>query len=222
MKKILLLSMLALGAVSANAQDITMTVQGKAVESGSTIDVECFEAKEITQGEGDAAFTFMEYTLNPEVEVTVKNAGTYKVTVTNTTDVGTEVELPGILFCWPSNCEPIEPGDDLTNDGTLAADTPTSLEIHSSAGYEGDTWLEEKFTLSCDIEVMMDGDTENNFAITINMKYDPSMNAVEAIGAEQEAPATYYDIAGRRILAPAQGQLVIERRGNKAMKRIIR
>ena len=58
-------------------------------------------------------------------------------------------------------------------------------------------------------------------AIADSFKYDVLVgngdNAVEGIGAD-EVPAVYYDLQGRRVVSPAKGQLVIERRGAKAAK----
>ena len=60
----------------------------------------------------------------------------------------------------------------------------------------------------------------NAFTFYLNIVNDPQIFAgVDAV-VDDNAPVEYFDLAGRKVVNPAKGQLVIERKGAKAVKRI--
>lgn len=223
MKKLLLLSAIAFAAFSANAQ-ITVTVMGEPVKNGSTIDVQCLEvdsySQEIAPG---VIINSINYTVDPEVFATVSVTGKYSISVTNTSK-SIAPNQPNVQFCWPFTCEPVRIGATLTNEGQLNANEPSPLRIDALWNwddYQGGFKLESVLVLSCDLKIMEVGNSSNSFSCSINMIADPVDAAVDEVTVDNDAPKTYYDLAGRRVLSPAKGQLVIERQGSKARKVVI-
>ena len=223
MRKLLLLSAIALGAMTANAQNLTVTVGGTPVGNGETVDSYDLVVIEESQELMGQLFEFTVTQLDPKVEVTAAKTGNYSITVSNTTTDTSVANLPKIQFCWPEYCHIIDPGAKDTQSGTLQGGVPTNLAIDSTSGSEFDMpWPEEAFTLSCRVDIVPAGSSTPEFYFFINMHYDPSMlSAVEGIGVEEAAPV-YFDLSGRQVANPAQGQLVIERRGAKAVKKIMK
>lgn len=218
MKKLLLLSATAFLAFAANAQDISVTVQGQAVQNGSTVDSYCLEREDFHQTMPNGqVFDFSTYTLNPHVEASAPD-GDYQITVKNTT-AGT-VPITSILFCWPENCLPIAQGATLSNVGPLYANEPSELAIDTEAWEDP---IETVFTLTCSVEIVSVSNPSNKFSFTLNMIHDPNHEAgIEGIIDDYNGPVEYYDLTGRKITNPQPGKIVIERRGSKAFKKIFR
>lgn len=216
MKKLLLLSALTLGALSLNAQNFSVTVEGKPVKNGETVishHLSCVE----TEHNGE---TYRDYNLNPEVVVTADSDMPASVTVTNTSDI----EEPKLSFCWPTTCLAIDKGESLEREGTFMAGVSTDLQIESMPLYGDDPnhvkLLESEFTLSCSVKIVPTANPANAFTFYLNIVNDPQIFAgVDAV-VDDNAPVEYFDLAGRKVVNPAKGQLVIERKGAKAVKRI--
>lgn len=217
MKKILLLSVLALGISAVNAQTISVTVEGKPVENGATIDsyhILVEDQEDEIEGE---IFQYQTFMMDPEVMASSSVDAQFDITVTNTT-VKYEAGMPSILFCWPIECATLSTsGASETQTGPLTS-TPVSLGIDTPKKSEV-PWA-NPYTLSCKVLIKQVDNPSNTFSFDVNMIYDPkNINAVEGI-QDDAAPAVYYDLMGRRIDNPEKGRIVIERRGAKAVKKI--
>lgn len=70
------------------------------------------------------------------------------------------------------------------------------------------------------IAATVDGKAASD-TFSVNLVLGPDAAGVAGVTADDNTPAVYYDLAGRRVLAPAKGQLVIERKGEKARKVIM-
>lgn len=216
MKKLLLLSALTLGALSLNAQNFTVTVEGKPVKNGETVishHLTCVETEYM--GEIDR-----NYNLNPEVYVTAEADMPATVTLTNTSAIAE----PATQICWPTNCVVVHQGLSVSPDGTFLAGVPTDLLVESTTLYDYEPedlkLLESGFTLSCTVNIVPTANPANAFTFYLNLVNDPQIYAgVDAV-VDDNAPVEYFDLAGRKVVNPAKGQLVIERKGAKAVKRI--
>lgn len=216
MKKLLLLSALTLGALSLNAQNFTVTVEGKPVKNGETVishHLSCVE----TEYNGE---TYRDYNLNPEVYVTAEADMPATVTLTNTSAIAE----PATQICWPTNCVVVHQGLSVSPEGTFLAGVPTDLLVESSPLYGDDPEhvkiLQSEFTLSCTVNIVPNNNPANAFTFYLNIVNDPQIYAgVDAV-VDDNAPVEYFDLAGRKVVNPEKGQIVIERKGAKAVKRI--
>lgn len=210
MKKLLLLSALALGTIALNAQSLTVRVMGNEVANGSTVDAYCLTPN---------ADIPMLHILDPEVEACPSVTGNYSITVTNlatTSNFGDQ--MVNMQFCWPTNCMIIMPGMSLTQEGTLEAGVFKNLRIDTT-NWSGD--IDEVFTIPAKVEIVEKGNASNTFTVTINMIHDPNaQNGIDGVYDNDETSAEYFDLFGRRIANPEKGQIVIERKGAKTVKTI--
>lgn len=73
------------------------------------------------------------------------------------------------------------------------------------------------FTLSGEVNgVKVPGEYTVKYAI------GPNASGVEIIDVEyNDAPAVYFDLSGRKVVNPAKGQIVIEKKGLKATKKVV-
>lgn len=219
MKKNLLLSALVFSALASQATTFTVTIEGKEIQNGATV-----EAKNIDIATEEFLGTiYTSYQLTPEVYASASERTEVTVTVKNS---GQKLapEMPTLLFCWPENCIPGigEPGAVGTVEGFLEP-TPQNLLIDSTF-WEGQPQAEpiaEKFVISCEVNIVSKSNASDTFSFNLNMVYDPVVLSVDGIEADDNIPAIYYDLAGRRILNPQKGQLIIERRGAQALKVIL-
>lgn len=213
MKKLLLLSALAFSAVASQAVTFTVTVMDEEIQNGATVDAKCLVVNE----EDFMGIHFINYALLPEVYASASETTEVVIVVKNTTE-DYKPGFPEFAFCWPKECIPGigVPGATGEATGFLRVE-PSNLQI-DSPGW--DYLIEESFTLSCSVNIRSKANPADSFSFKLNMIYDPEMLGVDGVEAD-DAPATYYDIAGRRVYNPQKGQLVIERRGAKATKRIL-
>lgn len=227
MKKLLLLSAIAFAAVSANAQ-ITVTAEGQPVANGGTVNSTNLKVSTVEQDFMGIHVVTDIFQLDPEIMVSSSPAGNYRIRVTNNTTDSYE-GMPGPQICWPLNCVGVNKGQTFeTNVGQLTP-TPKAILLDSSEGKvtnwdmdPGAFWPAQKFTLSCFVEIVPENSTSSVFSFNVNMTYEPS-NLPEWVGVDEvtvdnDAPVVYYDLAGRKVINPAKGQLVIERQGSKARK----
>lgn len=199
MKKFLLLSALAIGAITANAQSFTITVGGDPVENGATIT--SYQVNEIMAEYGALQ-------MDPEVIVTSPQDANIQVTVTNTT---TDASAPKIQYCFPSLCKEIERGNSLTTTGPLLANNPTNLRLETVIMYE---MPEKGFTNSCEVAVTAGS---NTVKFNLNMVYDPNFDAaVDGIDADEATPE-YFTLSGVKVSNPDKG-IYIVKRGSKVSK----
>lgn len=211
MKKILLLSALAFSALASQAVTFTVTVGGKEIENGA--EVESTEIQETVWG-GAVPTT---YQLMPEVYASTSESVNVKATCTNTTQ-NYEDWMPGLMFCWPIECLPniSVPGAIGIAEGTMDTN-PVSLQVDSEPW---DGFIDKPFTVSCNVRLQAEGG--DSFSFSLTMIYDPASVDAGVDGVEADnAPAEYFDLAGRRVLNPDKGQILIERRGAKVAKVIL-
>lgn len=220
MKKLFLLSAIALGAMASNAQTISVSVQGEPISNGATVDSNCLEVvnESYQMPNGETIYSTY-YLLNPEVAATSSETARFDISVTNTTtDEGSYI--PSLLFCWPEICVPVQKGKTMTQSGELTEGVYSPLAIDTG------TWDDpytETFTVSCDVTIAQSGNASNSFSFKINMIHNPAdYAAVEGVVADSDLPTVYYDLAGRRVDNPVKGSIVIERRGAKAVKKIMK
>lgn len=214
MKHFLLLSAAALLTLSANAQTLSVTVMGNQIENGATANAYCLEKEE---GEDQFGPYYMAR-LNPEVKASSSTGGSFNITVTNTTS-GTTPIASEILYCWPFECKSIGQGQSATQQGSL---TPQFSDLAIDTAY-WDEPVDGVFTISCKVEIVEVGNTSNKFTFDLNMIHDASHNtSVHGIADSYEGPVEYFDLTGRKITNPGKGKIVIEKRGSKAKKVLIK
>ena len=89
----------------------------------------------------------------------------------------------------------------IVEDTGITYDVNFGTQNHPSGGY---IWLEYD-------------KTKSNMVASITF---PDLNAVEKVDYSEDAVEEYFDLTGRRLSAPAQGQIIIVRKGSKAEKRV--
>ena len=207
MKKTLLLSMLAFGALTAGAQSFAVMVEGNEIENNSTID--CYNISE-------EAAQFGDFQIDPEVQLVSSEDATFTVSVTNTS---AEDAPTSIQFCWPSGCVMVNPGQSQTQTGAVKANIASNLLIDTNPIGASEV-PQEKFTISCAIVIVPENDPSNSFSFNLNMIYDPNYDAaVDGIIMEDIAPE-YYNLNGVRVNNPDNG-IYIVKRGSKVSKVIL-
>ena len=204
MKKLLLLSALALGALTANAQDITVTVEGNPVENGATVNSSRYE---------DILFQFGTLKLDPEVVATFSEATDVTVRVYNNTKNFTD----NVQFCWPTTCLDIAPGQMKEQSSPVEANVPQGLAIDVTV-YPFSQ--EEKYEFNTVVEILY-GASET-FTFNLNMVYPSAEDdAVEGILDDSvNAAPVYFDLNGRKINNPDKG-IYIMQKGSKVSKVIL-
>lgn len=224
MKKFLLLSALALGAFSAMAQTVGVTVMGEPVANGGTVTSYCYEETKIEWGD----INIITKELNPHVSATSTPEATYIISVTDLTTDNVQY-MPNVQICWPMLCVDVYKGKPgTTQPGTLGT-TPKLLEIHSSpstltipdVGQPATPWPDEAFMLSCLVEIKKEGSSTNAFTFNLNMIYDPDQASVGGIVDDNDAAPEFFDLSGRRVLNPEKGQILIKRSGASVEKVIL-
>lgn len=229
MKKLLLLSALVFSVMGASAQNFSVTVEGNPVENGATVNAYNYEL--FSDTDPVSGMTLSTFQLLPEVCVNPAKSGSYDIKVTNTStpssfqqeylawsekEQGIATDPYVVLFCWPINCDNISIGKSSTQSGSLTAGTYKDLKIDSQ-------FLNlvppVGFTASCKIEVFEQGSTTSVFNLNLNMVYNPDIEAVEGIEAEDAAPV-YYNLNGMQVANPDHG-IYIVKKGGKTSKIIL-
>ena len=210
MKKLLLLSALALGALTANSQNVTVTVEGNEIENGAVVNSYHLDP---------ILVEFGTYKLLPEVVATFTTDCDVMVNVYNKT-----TGLPqNIQFCWPSGCAAIGPGSVGTQTKTVDAGDPQDLAIDVTlAPYIGfDFNKDETYTFATTVEIIYGA--ADPFVFDLNMIYDPNHqeDAVENIfDNDIDAAPVYFDLGGRKINNPEKG-IYIMQKGSKVSKVVL-
>ena len=232
-KSFLAACLLVTAGISASAQDFSsyykVTYEGKTVENGGTITSSHWD-EDNGWYECDIDFTPTGNFSNVEFEVTgnYTDYPSYQMQNRDPLTWGT----PSI--CWSSgdegNCVPNQPP--LISNFTLNNTDPIQIQFHV-IGEEGEagpdfnpmdpsTWPENikpanvsHYLLTFAAKV--DGKAASN-TFSINVLIGPVDAAVEGVMADDNTPVEYYDLQGRKVLNPAKGQLLIERKGAKAVK----
>lgn len=228
-----------MGITGASAQSFsdlyTVSYEGKTIENGGYIESAEYDEDAgwfhcdfdivLKGNHSSASVTYLcDYTTLPTYEMAVGNSiewGTPSVCY----DAGSFGR-----FCVPNQ-------DPIVSTYDLKTTDPIQIQFHVLADpneefgpdfnpMDPSTWPKPfkpsltshyLFTLSAVVDGKPASDT-----FTINVLIGENALAVDAIGADTDSPAVYYDLQGRRVANPAQGQLVIERKGGKAVKKIVR
>ena len=186
MKKFLLSAAALLFTLGASAQAFTVTVNGNPVENGATVYCDHYnEDKEI---------------IDPEVMVTPTDDCTIYVDLYNTGSTS-------VQFCFPQNCQMVNPGKTVSVNGSLEGGVARDLRIDAMP-------MDDPFDASCEVTMYLEGDEDNTFEFTLNMHYSAG---VDEIGASDNAPAVYYNLQGVEVANPENG-IFIRRQGNKVTK----
>ena len=208
MKKLLLLSALALGALTANSQNVTVTVEGNEIENGAVVDSYRLDP---------VLILFDSYKLDPEVKAVFDTDCDVTINVYNKT-----TDLPqNIQFCWPTQCAFIGPGEKGTQYGEAKAGEEQSLAIDVTlAPYVGFEFnKEETYTFATTVEII--GGSAEPFVFDLNMIYDPAYDAVESVYDNSvDATPVFFDLGGRKINNPEKG-IYIMQKGNKVSKIVL-
>lgn len=201
MKKLFLLSALALGALSMNAADITITVGGEPIENGQHVKSSKVE---------DILLQFGTLKLDPVVCYEIEGDANLDVTVKNTS-----TENYTIQFCWPSQCIDIAAGETKTQSSNTANALSNNLAIDATIFpfEEG-----KDYCVSCDVTIVINGDTANPFTFSLDMVY-PENAAVDGVIDDMEAPV-YYNLNGYQVANPEKG-IFIKKQGNKISKVVL-
>ena len=218
MKKLLLLSILALGMMTAKAQStLSVTVAGQPVANGATVD--CTDVNTET-------WEFKELQLYPHVMATSTKEAQFDVTVENTSTIETDFDKginANILFCCGGNCVVVRPGQSYTKPNAEAGDQPVVFKANTPFDLEIDSSsmdiVEEAFTLSCKVTIVEVDNPSNNFWFNLNMVYDPDIAAVDGIAADDAAPV-YYNLNGVKVANPDHGIFIVKK-GAKVSKVVL-
>lgn len=214
MKKLLLFGVLAVSALAANAQQFVVTVDEKPVSNGQTVE-SYVVIKDVQEAFG---MTFTQYQLRPEVCVAANENLPMTITVTNTSTEGN----PNIQFCWPDNCQGIQPGTSLVREGGLYDNAPEGVNIGDPRDLAIDTpnfatMPEEGLTRTCHIKI---ASGSNVFEFNLNMVGDPNYDAhVSGLEADEVAPV-YYNLNGVKVASPDHG-IYIVKKGGKVSKMVL-
>ena len=238
MKKLLLFSAMALGMATASAESFSdaysVTYEGKEVQNGAFIYSENWDAE---AGWFLADFDFK--LKGNRSSATLKVLGEYTGTPSYDTSLANPYEWGTPSICYDagsagSNCVPNQPP--IISTFELNTTDPIEIQFHVLSGgneeinpdvfdpsdpstYPGYIKPTETSQYLLTFEATVDG-AKLSDSFTINVVLGANAH-VDGIQADSDVQAVYYDLAGRRVLNPAKGQLVIERKGAKAVKKIM-
>ncbi len=211
MKKIYALAIAAACCLGANAQDLYFTVNGVKVDNGASID--------LTNDIEDQGNGFYQYV--PHLYVVSTKTGTANLKIDNDhTTVAPELDADWVYgaefsfsACAFGACKPIASGGILEETGTLNANDPFDMqaEFVLSLGEK-----EVLGNLNVDGKVIVTATMGSETAtVTLTVKRDYA--GVDGVEIDENAPAEYFDLQGRKIANPEKG-LYIVRQGNKVSK----
>lgn len=171
--------------MAAQAQSLTLTVDGEQLANGGsltkTYGVEAFDLMPGTPLEGQ----FFRYGLYPEVMINSTTAQHVSATLTDVNKDG------GVTFCFGGNCMELDKnGYSVTKEQTLKASTPTNMQIDVVHAEESATAY--GVTLSLKVK----GESET-FEGTIVLKYDPETAHISSPALQGETGC--YTLSGLRI-----------------------
>lgn len=234
---------MALGLATASAETFTdyysVSYEGAPVENGGYIEASHWDADAgwipcdivFTPKTNQSSFRFNvlgEYTGSPSYEMQSGNTMGY-----GTPSICYKVGAMGNCI---TNEPPIISDFDLTSkeqsegDIQVSANEPIEIQFHLIGEYrdfndpgfnaaDPSTYTIKPVYTShylVTFSATVDGKpATDTFSINVIIGNDPA--GVDDVAVDSEAPV-YYDMHGRRVLNPSKGQLVIERRGSKAVK----
>lgn len=245
MKNFLLLTAIAAGAMSMNAQSVNdyynVTFHGQTLENNGVVVAEDWD-EEAGWFHADIEFT-------PKVDIencSFNVVGEYTGTPTST-QWQTDVEAWGMpSICWASgatgNCEITDQDNSsyftnftIGNEKITKGQFTVQFHVLGQDGEVGpdfnpsdpSTWpkpIPPTNTSYYKIVVTptVNGQSVGSFTTNLYIGLDAEdFSGVEEVIANNDAPVVYFDLTGRKIANPAKGQIIIERKGLKAVKKII-
>lgn len=234
MKKLLLLTALAASFATANAEGFgdyfQLSHEGEAIADGATVTVTEYwnpivrEYPELAGTALDEGKMYCEAVIkatNITEEPVVMNFS-LKVVSPEGGDFSTGSALGVLQLCYDfesaaGNCLAVKDGllDYLPEIDPVSSEEYIQMRIEQNNFTEIDTPV----SLQLDMRVMDDDAVVATSTIYINFdhKYDTTA-AVD--GIEAETSSEYFTLQGVRVAEPQKGQILIERKGGKATKRI--
>lgn len=214
MKKLYTLAAAALVALTANAQNFTLSVHGETVKDGDRVDITKYWVETSSQ-------------YNPEFAITSTSNATAKVTAKLIKDDCSpklsDDYLTGakwsLLFCEEGGqCHDInEVGKSMSSDFTLTANQPKTIQVEFALFDKGDNQELEDLTIDFEFSVEVTVGSETS---TVYMFGKQTPAGVEDITVDSNAPAVYFDLQGRKVANPEKG-IYIKRQGAKATKVVL-
>lgn len=215
MKKLLLFFVGAALAMTAGAAPFELKIGNKVLENGERVD--------ITDNYDEFATQF--YT---HLELKANQSGTCVATVDfirneTTPELTTDgIDYisgcrPAVAFCsFDGQCRNVYAGEEITKSGNVSSGSTQDMmiELVCQLGLDEPTTLETiHVNAEFSVEVEMDGVSQKVFFYVDNQQ-----GGVDGIQMDNnDAPATYYDLQGRRVAAPVEG-ITIMRRGTETIK----
>lgn len=236
MKKLLLLSAMAIGLASANAATFSdlynVTYEGQPVQNGQYIYVDHFDK---VSGWFDADVTFTLKGSHSSAELTWYADYTGDPSYAMQSADPEAWGIPSVCYSAGSageNCQPNEAP--IISTKTLATTDPIIIQFHVLSEvmepFGPDFNPSDPTTYP---DYMAPANT-SHYIITYSAKVDgaaasDSFTIHYVMGQEasvigvtvDDAQAVYYDLQGRKVASPAKGQLVIEVKGGKSTKKIM-
>lgn len=203
MKKLLLsAAVLAVSALTAGAADFTVTYKGEPVAAGANLTV---TEQEYGVMEAEYEITPSSYPMDIEIWMADVKVGEWE-------GAKSSAELCYFVSLAKSSCLP-------------NAYEPYAINLVDKEILKGQAHVfcpnddeNAKFTSEYKYFVRKKG-AADTFEFTIT--YDTDGSGVDAIAAEENAPAEYYNLQGVRVANPDNG-IYIVRRGSKVSKTVIR
>ncbi len=191
MKKLYSLILMALVAVSANAQ-IALTYKGETVDPSQTLNV---YAEEENYGDETDPFIVVECGIKEPLVVNTSSS-TLSVTAKVTTS-----DWKVMQWCFGGSCKKMQESTMTVSNVNIAAGASTAL------------WLEPSFeeggfaTYTAKVEFTVSGKTT---VYNINFVYDESCTLGIKNTSISTANSTIFDLTGRAIKNPMNGQIYIQ------------
>lgn len=241
MKKLVLLSALAAGIMTAGAANIsdlyTVTYEGTPVANGATIEADHWDGN-MGLYPCDIDFKLKSAATNVKFNVLGEYTGlpSYDQQVADVKAWGE----PSI--CWAAgsagNCEPNTGTPPTISNFTLTNTTDIQIQFHVLSKVSSEigpdfnpndpsTWPQpiapsETSLYKLSFTGSVDGVTAND-PFVIYVAIGPNASGVDEVAVDDSnAPVEYYDLTGRKVMNPAKGQIVIERKGAKSVKKIMK
>lgn len=200
------IAVFALLANAANAQTLKVTRGGVPITDGEVIELK-WEYEVFSVPEWDL-YTY-NFRWDPHLEASTDGeSASLTVTVTSVDDTD------GFQLCWPSGCQEVHPNSSTSASGTINAQ-PQDLSIHKAFEFVDPN---QRPSSGGTILVRLSSGSE-----TMEVKVKALMEGDAGVGENLSDPtqkSTYFTLQGTPVSTPQKGQLYIECKGGKAVKRV--
>ena len=224
MKKLLLLSALAIGAMSANAASYTdyFKVYDNGTEVANGAEIVCNHSQPVQD--------LLQYELYLQL---VSQLDYNFVLLANYEKIEGEFGLPQL--CFTAN---VELFGQIFDDGNCWNDFPQATTISPEFLSDGSPcnfeYLVEAVSMPANASAVMkltvipcDGDEDyyepvEDASFTVTVRFAPKGASVEALETEFNGEPVYYNLQGVRVANPEKGGLYVVKRGEKISKEFVR